>query len=324
MNKYAIDQYGREINYLRISITDKCNLRCRYCMPAEGVDDKSHYDILRYEEIRDIVEVAAGLNIRKVRITGGEPLVRPGVEKLVELISGIEGIETVSLTTNGTLFAKKAEVLKKAGLTGVNISLDTLDRDKFVEITRRDELSNVMAGLEAALKYNYSPVKINTVVMKGFNDDELFDFINLTKKQPLHVRFIELMPLGEADKDNESYISLTEIKKKIEETVELIPATVQSNGPAVYFKLPHAAGTLGFITPISATFCSDCNKLRLTADGKIKPCLFSAREISLKNGSGDNLSKEIVRQKLLEAVKIKPFSHQAQADTGRNMYQIGG
>lgn len=324
MSKDTIDQYGREINYLRISITDKCNLRCRYCMPAEGVDDKSHYDILRYEEIRDIVEVAADLNITKVRITGGEPLVRPGVENLVELISGIEGIEDISLTTNGTLFAKKAEVLKNAGMTGVNISLDTLDREKFLQITRRDELSSVMEGVEAALKYNYNPVKINTVIMRGLNNDELFDFINLTKKQSLHVRFIELMPLGEADRDNESYISLAKIKEKIEEKVELIPATVKSSGPAVYYKLPHAAGTLGFITPISAAFCGDCNKLRLTADGKIKPCLFSDKEISLNTGTGDNLSKEIIHDKLLEAVRSKPFSHQAQAETRRNMYQIGG
>ncbi|HLV09037.1 MAG TPA: GTP 3',8-cyclase MoaA [Halanaerobiales bacterium] len=315
-----IDNYGRRIDYLRLSVTDRCNLRCSYCMPAEGVEYKSHYDILRYEEIRDIVEVAVDLGINKVRLTGGEPLVRPGIERLVELLSAIKGLEDISITTNGTLFAKKAVLLKKAGLKRVNISLDTLDREKFIQISRRDEFKNVMKGIEAAFEYNYYPVKINTVIMKGINDNELFDFIDLIKKQPLHVRFIELMPLGKAD--NKEYLSLARIKEMIEEKFKLIPTTVVSNGPAFYYKIANVAGTIGFITPMSNAFCNSCNKIRLTADGKIKPCLFTDKEIDIK--TGEKINKEVIRQKLIEAVKTKPYTHQTKADTQRDMNQIGG
>ncbi len=290
-------------------------------MPAEGVKFKSHYDILRFEEILDIVEVAAEMGITKVRLTGGEPLVRPEIEKLVQLLSDVKKIEDISITTNGTLFAEKAEVLKKAGLDRVNISLDTLDRRKFIEITRRDKFNSVIDGIKAALKYNFTPVKINTVLMKGINDDELYNFIDFIKEYPLHLRFIELMPLGQAY-NNDNYLSLTEVKKKIAEKIELIPATVKSSGPAVYYKIPSAEGTIGFITPVSDTFCVDCNKIRLTADGKIKPCLFSDEEVNLK--SKGSIDKETVKKRLIEAVKIKPFTHKAKADTKRNMYQIGG
>jgi len=291
-------------------------------MPEEGVDYKSHYDILCYEEIRDIVEVAVSLGINKVRLTGGEPLVRLHIEDLIELLSGIEGLEDIGLTTNGTQFAEKTKLLKSAGLERVNISLDTLDRKKYEQITRRDKFDDVMRGIEAALANDFNPVKINTVIMKGINENEIYDFVDLIKEYPLHVRFIELMPLGEADENNNLYISLTEVKEKIKNRERLIPATIQSNGPAVYYKIPSAKGTIGFITPISDTFCSDCNKLRLTSDGKLKPCLFSDEEINIKTAG--KIDKRTVREKFIQAVKIKPFNHKDKAETKRSMHQIGG
>ncbi len=291
-------------------------------MPTEGVEYKSHKDILRYEEIKDIVEAAVSLGIDKVRLTGGEPLVRLYIEDLIKLLKKIEGLKDIGLTTNGTLFSKKAKALKNAGLERINISLDTLDRDKYQQITRRDKFNSVMKGIEAALSNNFDPVKINTVIMKDVNDNEIFDFVDLIKEYPLHVRFIELMPLGQIDNDNDLYISVTEIRERLKSKVKLIPVTVKSNGPAVYYKIPSAAGTIGFITPISDTFCSDCNKLRLTADGKLKPCLFSDEEINIRTDG--KIDKSNVRQKIIQAVKIKPYNHKQQAETKRNMYQIGG
>lgn len=322
------DKFGRKIEYLRISITDRCNLRCRYCMPPEGVEYKPHESILRYEEIIRIVRVGIELGIKRVRITGGEPLVRQGVVGFIKELAGLEGLEDISMTTNATLLAGKAAGLKRAGLRRVNISLDSLRRDRYREITGRDSLDQALAGIKSALRVGLSPVKLNVVVMRGINDDEIPDLVELTLDYPLHVRFIEYMPLGRTVQSQlNSYISLEEIKRRIGGRMELIPGKVKGNGPAEYFKVPAARGTIGFITPVSHSFCTRCNRLRLTADGRLRPCLVDNIEVDLHDGEGRVEDSEDIRRKFKEAILLKPGSHnffQEDIFSERNMFQIGG
>jgi cyclic pyranopterin phosphate synthase len=315
-----IDHFGRKIDYLRISITDRCNLRCHYCMPAEGVKNKVHSEILSYEEIIKIVKIGIQMGIKKVRLTGGEPLVRENVEFLVSKLSRL-GLKDLSMTSNAVSLASKAEALKKAGLDRINISLDTLDREKFKKITRRDALTEVLAGIKAAAAVNLKPVKINMVVMKGINDDELLDFVDLSIKKELQLRFIEYMPLGgetEADK----FISSREIKDLITEKYKLIPAVNRGNGPANYFKIKGEAVTIGFISALSEHFCSSCNRIRLTADAKFKPCLAGNQEIKI-----EGMSSSEIKSAYLKAIDLKPACHQLDFKEQkhlRNMSQIGG
>ena len=314
------DHLGREIDYLRISITDRCNLRCRYCMPAEGVENKAHQEILSYEEILKIVKIGTELGIKKIRITGGEPLVRLEVEDLISKLNQLD-LDDISMTSNAVLLPKKAEKLKRAGLDRINISLDTLDPKKFKEITRRDNLTEVLKGIKAALKAELTPVKLNVVVMKGVNDDELFDFVELSREQSLSVRFIEYMPLG-GEAESEKFISSREIKDLIKEKYELLPAVSRGNGPANYFKIDGAAGTIGFISAVSEHFCSSCNRLRLTADAKFKPCLAGDQEVKIMG-----MSKKEIKTAYRKAVEIKPDCHDLNFDKqnySRNMSQIGG
>ena len=276
------DSFQRPIDYLRISVTDRCNLRCIYCMPAEGVRLMSHGDILSYEEIYAVAEAAAELGINKVRITGGDPLVRAGLPKLVQMLAQIDTIDDISLTTNGVLLARYAAELKQAGLRRVNVSLDTLKPDKFEYITRGSNFTDVIKGIEVARSVGLNPIKINMVVMSGVNDDELLDFANKTITEGWHVRFIEYMPFGESAGAS-SFVSVTEIRQRLEVLGELEPCLHKmGNGPAKYFRLPQAKGTIGFITPVSEHFCFRCNRLRLTADGKLRPCLLSKDEIDLR------------------------------------------
>lgn len=324
-----VDNFGRFINYLRVSITDRCNLRCQYCMPPEGIKYKSHNDILRYEEILKIVDAGAGLGITKVRITGGEPLVRAGVVDFVKRLSLIKGLEDISMTTNGVLLPDYAEDLKKAGLDRVNISLDTLKSEKYKFITRRNEYEQAINGIHSAIKTGLDPVKINVVVMKGINDNEIKDFVNLTLKYPVHVRFIEFMPMGQSkDFQKNRYISLTEIREKLNLEYNLIPTSIKSNGPAKYFKLKSGLGTIGFITPISHSFCTGCNRIRLTADGKLRPCLESDLEIDIKDKDGRIGNHNEIINKFLKALQLKPGSHHfLDNKTGnviKSMFQIGG
>lgn len=314
------DHLGREIDYLRISITDRCNLRCRYCMPAEGIENKAHQDILSYEEILKIVEIGIKLGIKKVRITGGEPLVRLGVEDFISNLSRLN-LEDISMTSNAVMLAKKAKSLKNAGLDRINISLDTLDSKKFKEITRRDDLSEVMQGIRAALRAELDPVKLNVVVMKGINDDELFDFVELSRKEKLSIRFIEYMPLG-GEAEAEKFISSREIKNLIKEKYELLPAVSKGNGPANYFQIKGAEGTIGFISALSEHFCSSCNRLRLTADGRFKPCLAGNQEIKIAG-----MSSREIETAYRKALEVKPACHNLNFDDqdySRNMSQIGG
>ncbi|MBN1877953.1 MAG: GTP 3',8-cyclase MoaA [Anaerolineae bacterium] len=324
------DTYHRIIDYLRISITDRCNLRCVYCMPEEGVQTCSHDEILRYEEIERVVRVAAALGIRKVRLTGGEPLVRLGVVALVRALAHIPGIEDLAMTTNGILLARHAPSLAEAGLRRVNISLDTLHPERFRAITRWGELDAVLEGIAAAFAAGLEPVKINTVVIRGQNDDEVVALARKATESGWHLRFIEWMPVGDAAEQDwhARVVTAAEIRAHIEaELGALVPATVNGAGPARTYKVPGAPGTLGFISAVSEHFCATCNRLRLTADGKLRPCLLAADEIDLRAALRQGAGEADLKALLQKAIQAKPLSHHL-ADhiqvRDRAMAQIGG
>ncbi|HPD61163.1 MAG TPA: GTP 3',8-cyclase MoaA, partial [Thermodesulfobacteriota bacterium] len=260
--KILKDRYQRTINYLRISVTDRCNLRCQYCMPEEGIPLINHEDILRYEEILHLVRVYAQEGITKVRITGGEPLVRKGIVNFITELSAIPGIKDLSMTTNGVLLKDFAQPLKLAGLKRINISLDTLDQETFFRITRRDKFCDVWAGIQEALKVGFSPVKLNVVIIKGTNEKEVFDFARLALEFPLVVRFIEYMPAGENQWNPELVYSNSQIKEQIQQLGALIPLHGERNdGPAVRYRFKNSLGEIGFINPISSHFCHLCNRI---------------------------------------------------------------
>ena len=336
------DSHGRTIDYLRISLTDRCNFRCIYCMPEEGVQSLGHDHILRIEEIARVVRVAAGLGVRSIRLTGGEPLVRKGVVDLVRDIAAMPGIENISLTTNGVLLPQMADELRAAGLSRVNISLDTLDADQFRFITRRGELQQTLDGIGAALAAGFHPVKINAVTVRQLNQDFLA-FARLSADRPLHVRFIEYMPVGEsAGIDGcgwgpEDVVSSEETFEAINAAAraqglpELVPAGDDRPlgwGPARYYEFPGAQGTVGFISPLSRHFCSECNRLRLTADGKLRPCLFSDDEYdvraALRSGAPSEDVDDAVAAVFAQALGAKPDEHHDKVGTERGMSQIGG
>ncbi len=316
-----IDRYGRDINYLRVSVTDRCNLRCIYCMPEEGIAKKEHNEILRNEHIIQIIRLFAKLGIKKVRFTGGEPLVRKGIEDIIYQTSKIEGIEDIALTTNGTLLYDYADTLKKARLKRVNISLDTLKEEIFKTITRYGELRDVLKAIEKSLKIGFNPVKINTVLIKGINDDEVMDFVKLADEYPIHVRFIELMSIGIAEKFKDRYVSTEELLKLIPD-LEYVKNSLDST--AKVYKRPNSKGTVGFITPLSCKFCTYCNRVRLTADGHLKLCLHSKEEIDLKPFLDDeNKLEEILKY----SISAKPFEHKLEkeiSESAKMMFQIGG
>ncbi len=324
------DTYDRPINYLRVSVTDRCNLRCMYCMPPEGVQMRSHEDILSYEEIVLVVRAAVSLGIHKVRLTGGEPLVRLGIVELVEMLASIPGIDDLAMTTNGTLLAQYAHDLAQAGLKRVNVSLDTLRPERFRHITRRNSLSAVLDGLAAAREVGLLPIKTNTVVVRGLNDDEVLDFARLTLTRDWHVRFIEMMPIGKSTVwSGDGYISGGEMRGWIEkELAQLKPFKLKSGcGPARYYRLPDALGTIGFIDPISQHFCYRCNRLRLTADGRLRPCLLSDYELDLRTPLREGAGLDEIRALLLQAIHAKPERHHLDehiAPQGRTMSEIGG
>ena len=318
-----IDNYGRSINYLRISVTDRCNLRCVYCMPEQGIESLRHDDILRFEDTIKIVKAAATLGINKIRYTGGEPLVMKDIDKLIYETSKIQGIEDISITTNGILLSDMAEDLKKAGLKRVNISLDTLNSEKFKSITRIGNFDKVMESIYKCLEIGLTPVKINTVLIRGFNDIEFVDFLNLTREIPIEIRFIELMPIGEGIKMYEkNKISFMEILKL---HPELTKIQTEKSSTAELYKLPGAKGKIGFISPVSCKFCGDCNKIRLTSTGTIKPCLHSAEEINLREYLNN---EEMLTAALKSAIFNKPLEHHLQEESASRsvkvMSQIGG
>ncbi|MCK9444341.1 MAG: GTP 3',8-cyclase MoaA [Tissierellaceae bacterium] len=317
-----IDSFGRKINYLRISLTDRCNLRCKYCMPGTGVSKFSHDDMLTLEELYTITKAFVELGIDKLRFTGGEPLVRKGIVEFIERVSKLDGIRELTMTTNGILLKKYAKDLKEAGLNRVNISLDTLDGDKYREITRLGNIEDVLEGIEEAKRVGLTPIKINTVLIGGFNDDEIEDLANLTVNEKMDVRFIELMPIGEAATwAEENFLSNDIVLERLEGLVA-VPSEDKSS-PAVYYKLPNAKGRIGIINPITCKFCADCNRVRLTSKGKLKLCLHSDREIDIRKIllEGGDLKKLI-----LKSIGEKEESHHLEAKLyiKRNMNEIGG
>lgn len=324
------DDFGRAIHYLRVSVTDRCNLRCVYCMPAEGIEKQSHTGILRYEELEQILRIAAELGINKVRLTGGEPLVRLGLVDFVRRVAAIPGIDDFSLTTNGTLLARHASALAEAGLQRVNISLDTLRPDRFAQITRLGRLEDVWAGMEAAQAAGLRPIKLNMVVVRGLNDDEVSDFARRTLSDGWHVRFIELMPIGaNVEWASSRVVPVAEIAARIEAEVGSLQPVhgPTGNGPARYYQLPGAAGTIGFIAALSDHFCSSCNRLRLTADGRLRPCLMSEEEIDLRGPLRAGASNQELKELLTQAIQRKPQRHHLDRTLGpqdRTMAQIGG
>ena len=322
------DSFQRPINYLRISVTDRCNLRCLYCMPREGISLVPHANLLTYEEIDVVVRAAAEMGINKVRLSGGEPLIRLGLVNLIKMLSQIEGIEDISLTTNGTLLASQAAELKEAGLRRVNISLDSLKRQRFEDITGYDKLPEVLEGIEQAYRVGLEPVKVNVVVMRGINDDELVDFSLLSKEEGWHVRFIELMPLNHKSVKQLDFVSFDEMQQSLASLGQLeVCLPPIGEGPSKYYRLPGAKGTVGFITPISEHFCFKCNRLRLTAQGKLLPCLLSDQEIDMRELLRKGASSQEVKRLLLKAIASKPQGHrlaQGFVPQKRFMAQVGG
>jgi cyclic pyranopterin phosphate synthase len=303
------DGFGRRIEYLRISVTDKCNLRCVYCMPLEGLPWLKREDLLSYEEITEIVTVMAGMGLRRLRITGGEPLVRRDLATLVRKLRAIPGIDDLALSTNAVLLEEQADELRAAGVDRLNVSLDSLRPERIDAISRRPgSAAGVLRGLEAAERAGFAPIKINCVVMRGRNHDEVADFAAITRERPWHIRFIEVMPTGDnLGVSRDEFVSSDEILARVGEIGDLQPvAGPAGNGPARYFAFPGAAGTIGVITPMSHNYCGTCNRMRLTADGQLRPCLFGDLQTNLRDPlrRGEPLLP-LVRQTL----RIKPERH---------------
>jgi len=332
MNKIKmVDNNNRKINYLRLSITDRCNLRCTYCMPEEGIEFLAHENILRYEEILRIVRLSVLRGIRKVRLTGGEPLVRKGFIDFLKRLIEIEGLEEVSLTTNGVLLKQYASEIKDCGVHRVNISLDSLNPEKYKSITGRDMFDQVWEGIEEAEKLNFAPIKINVVAIRGINDDEIEDFGRLTLERPYHVRFIEHMPVGGNNNWNsEKFIPTLEIYDILQNIGPLVPVKRRNNldGPAQRYKIENAMGEIGLIGALSNHFCSICNRLRLTADGHLRSCLFSENEIDLMPELREGKSDETIVALIERAINEKPEKHdlkrQGHRSCTRQMSSIGG
>jgi cyclic pyranopterin phosphate synthase len=380
-----IDSYKRTIDYLRVSVTDRCNFRCVYCMPEEGAPVSPKEEILTYEEIEHLVRIAVSLGMTKIRLTGGEPLVRKDIATLVERIGAIPGLRDLSMTTNGFLLERYAADFARHGLNRINISLDTLRPERFARIARRGNLEDVLAGIEAAQEAGLSPIKLNCVVMRGWNEDEVVDFARLTLEQPFNVRFIELMPINWSKGDDsgsgslsdffalaaapgyrpdsnirlyareelrsfretfrvkdtnlqrgqldaaqmrQAFISTAEMRARIEAALgPMEPAEVVTNGPARSFRLGGARGTIGFISQITNDVCVNCNRLRLTADGQLRPCLMADGEVDLRSLLRSGASDDEIAERFRLTVRHKPKEHRLEdgvAPVGRNMSQLGG
>ncbi len=316
------DSYGRKINYVRVSVTDRCNMRCKYCMPSDGVNKMTHSDILTFEQLYDIINILSELGINKVRLTGGEPLVRKGIVNFIDRINNIKTINDLAMTTNGQLLNSYAKDLKIAGLKRLNISIDTLDDKKYSEITRGGKLSDTLKGIEKAQTLGFEKIKLNVVLIGGFNDDEIENFVNITKTENIDVRFIELMPIGECSKWSlDNFVSTKEVIEKCNELEPIVYDDISS--PAKYYKLPNAKGKVGLINPISCKFCQNCNRIRITADGKLKNCLHSDNEMNLKTYIND---KNYLKDIIIKSIMAKPKEHNLENGDyiKRNMIKIGG
>ncbi len=325
-----VDAFRRPITYLRVSVTDRCNLRCVYCMPEAGLPWIAKPDILTYEEIASIVRAAASIGVRSIRLTGGEPLIRRDLERLVAMIAAIPGIDDIALSTNALLLADQAPGLAAAGLNRVNISLDTLQDERFTAIARRPGLAKVLAGIEAAIAAGLTPVKLNCVVMRGANDDELEAFAALTRERAVHIRFIEVMPVTEnVELQRDAWVSSDEVLARLRALGELHPVpNPHGNGPARTFAYDGAPGTVGVISPLAHDYCETCNRVRLSADGRLKLCLFGDNMIDLRTplrtGGGEAAIVDILRA----SMHVKPERHHLQlgetASMMRAFSEIGG
>ncbi|MDY6833349.1 MAG: GTP 3',8-cyclase MoaA [Chloroflexota bacterium] len=318
------DSFQRPINYLRISVTDRCNLRCIYCSPSGSFHHIPRKEMLTYEEISHIAQTAAELGISKIRLSGGEPLCRADITRLIHILDQIPGLEDISLTTNGILLQQYAAELKQTGLQRVNVSLDTLSRKKYQEITGLDKLDQVIEGINAAGKVGLKPIKINMVVMGGLNDNEVTEFARLTRDEGWNIRFIELMPFGDK---HLQFVGLKDILQRLRPLGNLSPCSApKGNGPAKYYRFDGAKGTLGFITPISEHFCFLCNRLRLTADGKLLPCLMSDNSIDLLPSLRNGVQPKDLKQYINKAIASKPKRHHINKDihSSKKMSLIGG
>ena len=313
------DTLGRKITYLRLSVTDLCDLRCIYCMPEHGVPKRAHSEICSLEELCDMAAAAVSLGVRKVRITGGEPLVRRGVVSLCQMLRALPGLEELCLTTNGVRLPELAAPLREAGVDRLNISLDTLRPERYRSITRIGELSSVLRGLDAAEAAGFSHTKLNCVLMGGVNDDEIEDFVRLTQARPLSVRFIELMPMGAcAGWDKARFLSAGAVLDRVP---ELEPAG--TDGVSRLYRIPGAAGTVGLIEPMSHAFCAECSRIRITADGKLKPCLHADTEIALRGLHGEALL-DAIRQGIARKPERHALMRDGESHAGRCMNEIGG
>ena len=313
------DSFGREVDYLRISVTDLCNLRCLYCMPKDGVKKFSHSQIISPERIKEIVEASVKLGIKKIRLTGGEPLVRKGLVDIIKLIREVKGVEEICLTTNGTGLKEQAKQLFDAGLDRLNISLDTLDSKKYSYLTRGGDISKVLEGIEEAQKAGFKNTKINCVLIGGFNDDEIEDFALFIKKHNLILRFIELMPIGESEHlKKESFISNELILNKLPDL-----QFDHSDGVSTYYKFKDNDARIGLISPLSNKFCETCSRIRLTSDGKIKPCLHSKMEFDLTDLHGEKL-EDAIKKSILAKPKEHYLNEDGHSSSLRGMNKIGG
>ncbi len=323
-----VDRFGRKHSYLRISVTDRCNLRCTYCMPPEGISIKKKDQLLSYEEIYRVAKIFVSLGIEKIRITGGEPLVRHDLEILIESIASIPGLIELAMTTNAVLLSTKAKALKNAGLNSVNISLDSLRSDRFREITLRDDFAKVIAGIDAAEAAGFSPIKLNVVVMKGRNHDELLDFVDYVKNRNMNVRFIEYMPFKDNCWDESAVFSYKEMKLEIEKRYKLLPLDEKPGNVAKDFAIEGHSGRVSFISSMTDSFCASCNRLRMTADGSIKSCLFYDAEISMKESLRNNCSDSEIVEMIRYALANKPEAHPPMDElalmSNRAMVEIGG
>lgn len=324
-----IDSFGRRIDYLRISVTDRCNLRCVYCMPESGIINKPQEGLLSFEEIVEIVKIFVCLGIDKIRLTGGEPLVRRGLVNLISFLNEIEGIKDISMTTNGILLKDYASRLKNAGLKRLNISLDSLRQDRYKAISRQGRLEVVLEAVEESLKVGFSPLKINVLLLEDLDKDEIIDFLRLTIEDPVCVRFLEFMPVNSFYK-MKNFISCQDVLDIAKRFSDVQEASVNGNGPARVYKFKNALGIFGFISPMSDKFCSACNRLRLTCDGFIKVCLHSDLKINLRELLRNGARKEELIKLIKLAVAIKPKEHTLDKERTRNaaqefsMCQIGG
>lgn len=327
------DRFQRNVTRLRVSVTDLCNLSCVYCRPSQGVPHLERKDILSFEEIATVVKYGAELGIRSIRLTGGEPLTRRNVERLVASLSKVPGIEDLAMTTNGILLRQYAAVLKEAGLMRLNVSLDSLKADRFRQITGGGCISDVLQGIEEALHVGFQETKVNMVVMRGTNEDEVEEFARMSLEKPLEVRFIEYMAFGCRMIEERKFVPSKEVMERISRLGELIPLEKESTsvgarhavplrGPARLYRLKGAVGTLGFISPVSQPFCGDCNRLRLTSDGKLRACLLAGGEVDIRAILRGNPTPETIKRAFLKAAVLKPAEHSGTGEAV--MCRIGG